>query len=108
MVQDLPNLAGHTIDYFSSIGPTVEMTLKPQVSSPGVNILSTFPLSAGGYGVLSGTSMAKPFTTRVYALIKSQRPELSIAEITSLLQSTAAPMKAQNVNIISSVTQQGG
>ncbi|KAL7924620.1 peptidase S8/S53 domain-containing protein [Trichoderma austrokoningii] len=108
VVQDLPNPAGHTIDYFSSIGPTVEMTLKPQLSSPGGNILSTFPLSAGGYGVLSGTSMATPFTAGVYALIKSQRPELSIAEINSILQSTSVPMKAQNLNIISSVTQQGG
>ncbi|KAL7893209.1 peptidase S8/S53 domain-containing protein [Trichoderma sp. SZMC 28014] len=108
VVQDLPNPAGHTIDYFSSIGPTVEMTLKPQLSSPGGNILSTFPLSAGGYAVLSGTSMATPFTAGVYALIKSQNPKLSIAEITALIQSTAVPMKAQNLNIISSVTQQGG
>ncbi|KAL9477642.1 hypothetical protein ACSS6W_007483 [Trichoderma asperelloides] len=108
MVQDSPNPAGHTIDYFSSIGPTIEMTLKPQLSSPGGNILSTFPLSAGGYAVLSGTSMATPFTAGVYALIKSQKSELSIADITSLIQSTSVPMKAQNLNIISSVTQQGG
>jgi subtilisin family serine protease len=108
VVQDLPNPAGHTIDYFSSIGPTIEMTVKPQLSSPGGNILSTFPLSAGGYAVLSGTSMATPFTAGVYALIKSQSPELSIAEITSRIQSTAVPMKAQNLNIISSVAQQGG
>ncbi|GFP57697.1 minor extracellular protease vpr [Trichoderma asperellum] len=90
MVQDSPNPAGHTIDYFSSIGPTIEMTLKPQLSSPG------------------GTSMATPFTAGVYALIKSQKSELSIADITSLIQSTSVPMKAQNLNIISSVTQQGG
>lgn len=107
-VLDSPNPAGHTIDYFSSIGPTVEMTVKPQLSSPGGNILSTFPRSAGGYAVLSGTSMATPFTAGVYALVKSQRPDLSVAEITSLIQSTAVPMKAQNLNIISSVTQQGG
>ncbi|PTB39093.1 hypothetical protein M441DRAFT_459864 [Trichoderma asperellum CBS 433.97] len=99
MIQDSPNPAGHTIDYFSSIGPTIEMTQKPQLSSSGGNILSTYPLSAGGYAVLSGTSMATPFT--------AGQPELSIADITSLIQSTAVPMKAQNLNIISSVTQQG-
>ncbi|PTB53598.1 hypothetical protein M431DRAFT_520571 [Trichoderma harzianum CBS 226.95] len=106
-IQDSLNSAGHAIDYFSSIGPTVEMTLKPQLSSPGGNILSTYPRSAGGYAVLSGTSMAAPFTAGVYALVKSQRPDLSVAEIISLLQSTAVPMKALDMDIISSVTQQG-
>ncbi|KAK4065886.1 uncharacterized protein Triagg1_8438 [Trichoderma aggressivum f. europaeum] len=106
-IQHSPNSAGHAIDYFSSIGPTVEMTLKPQLSSPGGNILSTYPRSAGGYAVLSGTSMAAPFTAGVYALVKSQRPDLSIAEIISLLQSIAVPMKALGMDIISSVTQQG-
>ncbi|KAF3076755.1 Minor extracellular protease vpr [Trichoderma lentiforme] len=106
-IQDSLNSAGHAIDYFSSIGPTVEMTLKPQLSSPGGNILSTYPRSAGGYAVLSGTSMAAPFTAGVYALVKSQRPDLSIAETISFLQSTATPMKALDMDIVSSVTQQG-
>ncbi|KKP04395.1 peptidase [Trichoderma harzianum] len=106
-IQDSLNSAGHAIDYFSSISPTVEMTLKPRLSSPGGNILSTYPRSAGGYAVLSGTSMAAPFTVGVYALVKSQRPDLSISEIISLLQSTAVPMKALDMDIISSVTQQG-
>ncbi|KAL6694235.1 peptidase S8/S53 domain-containing protein [Trichoderma pleuroticola] len=92
--------------YFSSIGPTGKMTLKLQLSSLGGNILSTYPRSAGGYAVLSGTSMAAPFAAGVCALVKSQRPDLSIAEIISLLQSTAAPMKALDMDIISSVTQQ--
>lgn len=107
-VFDTPSPAGRTIDYFSSIGPSMEMTLKPQLSSPGGNILATFPRSAGGYAILSGTSMATPYTAGVYALLKSMQQGWSVAEITSLLQSTAVPIKAQNVDILSSVTQQGG
>ncbi|KAH8798637.1 peptidase S8/S53 domain-containing protein [Xylogone sp. PMI_703] len=106
-VFDAPNPAHSSVDYFSSIGPTMELTLKPQLSAPGGNILATFPRSVGGYAVLSGTSMSTPFTAGVYALLKSQHPDWSVAEITSLLQSTAVPLTAQNADILSSVAQQG-
>ncbi|KIM96870.1 hypothetical protein OIDMADRAFT_148075 [Oidiodendron maius Zn] len=107
-VHDVVNTAGGAIDYFSTIGPTVEMTQKPQVSAPGGNILSTWPTIAGGYAVLSGTSMATPFVAVVYALLKSQRPNLSIAELTAILQSTSVPLKAWGSSILSSTAQQGG
>lgn len=106
-VHDKINTAGDAMDYFSSIGPTIEMTQKPQLSAPGGNILATWPVSAGGYAVLSGTSMATPFAAGCYALLKSEHPKLSISELTSLLQSTSTPINGLDSKILSSTAHQG-
>ncbi|KAH8811001.1 peptidase S8/S53 domain-containing protein [Xylogone sp. PMI_703] len=106
-VHDIPNTSGGAMDYFSTIGPTIELILKPQISAPGGNILSLWPTSAGGYGVLSGTSMAAPFVAGCYALVKSQKPQLTVSQIVALLQSTSAPLNAFNSPILSPVAHQG-
>src|SRR3954447_25534414 len=48
------------IDGFSSGGPTpVSLQMKPDVTAPGVSILSSLPVNQEGpFGLLSGTSMA--------------------------------------------------
>lgn len=53
------------------------------IAAPGVDILSTIPGSQ--YGFLSGTSMATPLVAGVGALVKSLKPELSGADIKSVL-----------------------
>ncbi len=45
---------------------------KIDVAAPGSSILSTLP--GGGYGTMSGTSMASPHVTGVAALMKSTHP----------------------------------
>ncbi|KAL7622126.1 hypothetical protein AAE478_007628 [Parahypoxylon ruwenzoriense] len=101
---------GGKMDYYSSFGPKyLTYDLKPQISAPGGDILSTWPLGKQGYyTILSGTSMATPFISGCYALVKSQFPELSVSEILSLLQSTSNPVRwAWNDTIIAGTFQQG-
>ncbi|KAH6603776.1 peptidase, partial [Trichoderma cornu-damae] len=104
---DAPNPLARTVDAFSSFGPTVEMTLVPKISAPGGTILSTWPLEAGGYAILSGTSMAAPFVAGSLALLRSQQPRLTVAQLFSRLMTTSAPVREYNSTIVSSTARQG-
>ncbi|MFE6979051.1 S8 family serine peptidase [Streptomyces sp. NPDC057682] len=59
---------------FSSRGPGVDGTVKPNISAPGVNVRSAVP--GGGYAAKSGTSMASPHTAATVALLWSAAPAL--------------------------------
>lgn len=66
---------------FSSTGPAVE------IAAPGDNIPSTY--YNGGYATMSGTSMAAPHIAGAAALVLSCNPDLTGAQVRSLLTSTA-------------------
>ncbi|ORX58332.1 subtilisin-like protein [Hesseltinella vesiculosa] len=57
----VPVDTGMTVSWFSSVGATYELDLRPNVAGIGGNVLSTFPRTQGGWGILSGTSMASPY-----------------------------------------------
>ncbi len=63
---------------FSNFGADVD------IIAPGKCILST--LATGGYGYMSGTSMAAPTVTGAVALYKSSRPNATPAEVRELLR----------------------
>ncbi|RDW59406.1 hypothetical protein BP6252_12493 [Coleophoma cylindrospora] len=109
----IPNtITGGTMSVFSSWSPTNEMQIKPEVSAPGGNILSTYPISQGSYQVLSGTSMATPYIAGVVALLKQINPSLTPAEITNRLGTTATPLQyndgGSTYGYLAPVIQQGG
>jgi uncharacterized repeat protein (TIGR01451 family) len=75
---------------FSGRGPSPWGQLKPEVSAPGVAILSTLP--GGGYGLSNGTSMAAPHIAGIAALIAQAAPTLSYTDTVSLLKTSAIPL----------------
>ncbi|KAE9966556.1 hypothetical protein EG328_008821 [Venturia inaequalis] len=96
----------------STWGPSGDFRFVPSLAAPGNGIMSTFPRSWGGYGVLSGTSMAAPYVAGCVALIKQVRPSLSAQEIVALLVSTADPVRfndgSKPHDFLAPVFQQGG
>lgn len=94
---------------FSTMGPSMEMSLKPQISAPGGNILSAWSISDGvGYALVSGTSMACPYIAGVYALVKQAHPELGPKEIAHRLQMSAEPVIRYDADdVLFSPAQQG-
>ncbi|MEU0090181.1 S8 family serine peptidase [Kribbella sp. NPDC006257] len=60
---------------------------KIDVAAPGSSILSTLP--GGGYGTMSGTSMASPHVTGVAALMKSAHPWWTPRDLEKALRNEA-------------------
>ncbi|MEG1710920.1 MAG: leucine-rich repeat protein, partial [Clostridia bacterium] len=101
---------------FSSWGPSPDLSLKPDITAPGGNILSAMPdgFNGGKYGRLSGTSMATPNLTGIMTALKQYLSEkfayLTDIELKNLcfqiIQSTATKALDYSGNY-ASVRQQG-
>lgn len=79
--------AGPFMSAFSSWGPNANLTLKPEITAHGGNILSSVP--GGGYDTLSGTSMASPNMCGVIVLIRQYLKE-NFSEYTAQEMNTMA------------------
>jgi subtilisin family serine protease len=79
---------------FSGQGPTdVDFRVKPDVVAPGVNVLSSQPNEACDtppcWAFFQGTSMATPHLAGAAAVVRSQHPTWSAAEVRSAIVNTA-------------------
>jgi subtilisin family serine protease len=78
---------------FSSSGPTpISLLMKPDVTAPGVDILSSLPDNQWSDHDWSGTSMASPHVAGAAALLKQRHPAWTVAQIKSALESTGDPV----------------
>jgi subtilisin family serine protease len=74
---------------FSSSGPTpYSLQLKPDVTAPGLGILSSVPVHVGTWAVFNGTSMATPHVAGAAALLKQQHPGWTVPQVKSALAQT--------------------
>jgi subtilisin family serine protease len=76
---------------YSNINPMVDL-LAPGGRSPGApagtGILSSYP--GGGYGTLSGTSMAAPHVAGAWAVIRQAAPSASVSQVLAAFQQSGA------------------
>jgi minor extracellular serine protease Vpr len=88
----LPNPGFLAFASFSSSGPrTGDSGLKPDITAPGVAIVSTASGSGNGAETLSGTSMAAPHVTGVAALTRQAHPNWNVAAIKAAVVNTGDP-----------------
>ncbi|MFC7385427.1 S8 family serine peptidase [Sphaerisporangium rhizosphaerae] len=74
-------------DWVDAPGDWPDSYIVPDVSAPGVDVLSALP--GGEYGTLSGTSMATPHVSGTVALMLQARPELTVDQALDILAGTS-------------------
>ncbi|MBO4741389.1 MAG: S8 family peptidase [Bacteroidales bacterium] len=105
IVQRDSSYSAGTIANFSSYGPTLTNPNKPEISAPGVGVVSSTssytsdnitPEASVAYhsrfyhfAALSGTSMASPTATGVVALMLQANPNITVDEVRDIIISTA-------------------
>ncbi|PFH46579.1 hypothetical protein AMATHDRAFT_7647 [Amanita thiersii Skay4041] len=105
------NEFGELVDPSSSYGPPYDLSLQPAVSAPGTDILSTFPRTLEGYGVMSGTSMSTPLVAGSIALLlQAIEKRYTIAtDMRTRLETTSQPLPSSHTPgaLLQTVTHQG-
>ena len=85
-----PNFKGFAS--FSSGGPRGgDSGLKPNISAPGVAVVSTGVGTGNGPATISGTSMASPHVAGVAALTRQAHPTWSVEDIKAAIMNTGDP-----------------
>jgi minor extracellular serine protease Vpr len=107
--QNLVNTGYKGFASFTSGGPRQgDSILKPDVTAPGVSILSTGVGTGSEGAFVSGTSMASPHVAGLAALVNQAHPAWSVEEVKAAVVSTADPAGVVGTGAASYRTSRGG
>jgi hypothetical protein len=88
---------------FSSVGPTSDGRLKPDVAALGLGVTGAFAHFGGGQGPytsnLPGTSFATPLVAGVAALLLEGHPDFTPAQVKAALHATASQSGAPDTSL---------
>jgi subtilisin family serine protease len=103
------SVSGPTIASFSSGGPTpLSFRMKPDMTAPGVSVLSSVPAREGLWTAFSGTSMAAPHVAGAVALLRQRHRGWTVAQIKSALVQTGNPVRTGAGGAEVPSTREGG
>lgn len=74
---------------FTSRGPSVSGLLKPEITAPGVNIMTAEPGTGTGLSGATGTSFSGPITAGAISMLKEALPERNAMELKATLMNAA-------------------
>jgi serine protease AprX len=89
------NVYGTSIQPYSGVGPTADGRIKPDLVAPSGTDPATYPgmTAVSNNGILyydwEGTSFAAPLVVGIAALLKQWNPDLTAANLTSILEDSA-------------------
>ncbi|GAK02669.1 extracellular serine protease [Geomicrobium sp. JCM 19037] len=110
---DFDREVGETVADFSSRGPVMfNWMIKPDVSAPGVSIVSTVPThdssNPHGYSSKQGTSMSAPHVAGAAAILLDADPDASVEHVRAALMNTAETLVDADGNTYPHNTQGTG
>jgi subtilisin family serine protease len=101
--------SGPTVASFSSGGPTpLSLRMKPDVTAPGVSVLSSVPRREGTWQLFSGTSMAAPHVAGGAALLRQRHRGWTVEQLKSALVQTGGPVLLGGSQGEADATREGG
>jgi subtilisin family serine protease len=74
--------------YFSSVGPTADKRMKPDVSALGVDVMA-ITASGRGFTAANGTSLSSPLVAGLVACLKQAVPDATNIEILNAIRNTS-------------------
>ncbi len=94
---------------WSSGGPTpYSFQFKPDLTAPGVGVLSSVPPSEGLWDTVDGTSLAAPMVAGGAALLLQRHPTWTVEQVKSALTTTGAPVHYANGREVLATREGGG